>query len=352
MARNMDISLVLVLHLHVFCLPMYVGARTFTVANNCPFTIWYVRSLLRSVALADISYRPGMYTDMVISTDAPDYPTGWLADPYTSVSFSVPDNWKAGRIWSQGRRDCNFTVNPGPNSCLTGGCNGGLLCDVTTGTGVPPVTVAEWTLQGDQNLDYYDVSLVDGADLPMRIDNNIGCPVADCPVDLGPTCPDPLKGAFDSTGYPVGCKSACFANIDGNQANSSNCCSGQFNTPATCPASGVAYYWYFKENCPNAYAYAYDESSNTALWTCDSAGNADYTLTFCPSTTATAVAYGNSSISLSATASAGTASSSVSSSSDPSISGWTISPAFGPSNPVPSIAFFSILPWLIGLLIP
>ena len=70
------------------------------------------------------------------------------------------------------------------------------------------MTVAEWTLQGDQNLDYYDgvspsilcashstalrlripVSLVDGADLPMRIDNNVGCPVADCPVDLGPTC--------------------------------------------------------------------------------------------------------------------------------------------------------------------
>ena len=35
-------------------------------------------------------------------------------------------------------------------------------------------------------------------------------------------------------------------------------------------------------NCPNAYAYAFDESSNTALWTCDSGLNADYTLTFCP----------------------------------------------------------------------
>ncbi len=25
------------------------------------------------------------------------------------------------------------------------------------------------------------VSLVDGADLPMRISNNVNCPVADCP---------------------------------------------------------------------------------------------------------------------------------------------------------------------------
>jgi len=35
-------------------------------------------------------------------------------------------------------------------------------------------------------------------------------------------------------------------------------------------------------NCPNSYAYAFDEGSGTALWTCDSALNADYTLTFCP----------------------------------------------------------------------
>lgn len=54
------------------------------------------------------------------------------------------------------RRDCDFSVSPGPNSCLDGGCNGGLLCDPHTGTGVPPATVAEWTLQGDGNRDFYD----------------------------------------------------------------------------------------------------------------------------------------------------------------------------------------------------
>ena len=32
------------------------------------------------------------------------------------------------------------------------------------------------------------VSLVDGYNLPMRIDNNKGCHIADCPVDLGPNC--------------------------------------------------------------------------------------------------------------------------------------------------------------------
>ncbi len=39
---------------------------------------------------------------------------------------------------------------------------------------------------------------------------------------------------------------------------------------------------YAEGNCPNAYAYAFDESSGSALWTCDSGLNADYTLTFCP----------------------------------------------------------------------
>ncbi|KAI0072911.1 thaumatin-like protein [Panus rudis PR-1116 ss-1] len=243
----------------------HVHARLFTVVNVCPFTIW-----------------PAMYTDLHVGTAVPNFPTGWEAAPNTAVSFPVPDNWKAagGQIW--GRRDCNFSITTGP-TCLTGWCNGGLLCDPNTGTGVPPASVAEWTLQGDGFRDFYDVSLVDGYDLPMRITNSAGCPIAECPVNLGPNCPDPLKGPFNSTGFPVGCKSACAANIDGNPTNSPNCCSGSFDTAVTCPPSGVAFYSYFKGACPNAYAYAFDESSNTALFTCDSNLNADYTLTFCPS---------------------------------------------------------------------
>ncbi|EIN10873.1 thaumatin-like protein [Punctularia strigosozonata HHB-11173 SS5] len=212
-----------------------------------------------------------MFTDLNVGSAVPSFATGWEAAASTSVSFTVPNNWKAGRIW--GRRDCDFSI-PNPNSCLDGGCNGiGMLCDAHTGTGVPPATVAEFTLT-DPTMDFYDVSLVDGYNLPMRITNNVGCPVAECPVDLGPNCPAPLKGPFDSVGFPVGCKSACDANLDGNQANSPNCCSGSFSTPATCPNS--------EGNCPNAYAYAFDESSGTALWTCDSAKNADYTVMFCP----------------------------------------------------------------------
>ncbi|EGO03963.1 hypothetical protein SERLA73DRAFT_175668 [Serpula lacrymans var. lacrymans S7.3] len=234
-------------------------ARTLTVYNACPFTVW-----------------PAMFT---AGAPYPSYTTGWQADAYTSVSFAVPDNWTAGRIW--GRRDCDFSTNPGPNSCVDGGCNGGLVCDQSTGTGVPPATLAEFTL-GSNGLDYYDVSLVDGYNLPVAITNTAGCSLADCPVDLGPNCPAAIQGPYDSTGFAVGCKSACEANIDGNPSDSANCCSGSHNTPATCPNSGVAYYSYFKDNCPNSYCYAYDESSGTALWTCPASSNADYTVTFCP----------------------------------------------------------------------
>lgn len=72
---------------------------------------------------------------------------------------------------------------------------------------------------------FYDVSLVDGYNLPMSVTSD-GCAKADCPVDLGPNCPAPLKGPLDASGNAVGCKSACFANLDGNQADSANCCSG------------------------------------------------------------------------------------------------------------------------------
>lgn len=61
---------------------------------------------------------------------------------------------------------------------------------------------------------FFVVSVTDGFNLPMRITNNKGCTIADCPVDLVPDCPAPLK-AFDASGNAIGCKSACEANLDG-----------------------------------------------------------------------------------------------------------------------------------------
>jgi len=37
-----------------------------------------------------------------------------------------------------------------------------------------------------------------------------------------------------------------------------------------------------QDQCPDAYAYGFDESSGTALWTCASGLSSDYTIVFCP----------------------------------------------------------------------
>ncbi|KAJ7234002.1 thaumatin [Mycena rebaudengoi] len=219
---------------------------------------------------------PAIFTDPNVGQSKPAQPTGWEAPAGNTVTFQVPDDWAAGRIWL-------FVVlshKPAVSACSAGSCNGGLECAAAGGTGVPPVTVAEWTLGKNGSPDNYDVSVVDGFNIPMSVVPTGGCPQASCPVDLNPGCPAPLQLA--GPGGIAGCKSACSANLDGNAADSPNCCSGSHNVPETCPPSGVQFYDYFKKPCVNAYAYAYDESSKTALWTCDSGLKADYVVTFCP----------------------------------------------------------------------
>ncbi|KAK7045099.1 thaumatin-like protein [Favolaschia claudopus] len=240
------------------------SARTFTVKNSCSYTVW-----------------PAIYTQRNpngTAAPSPDHATGWSANPSSQVQFSVPDNWTAGRIW--GRTECNFGGSSGPNSCITGGCNGGLECSKTSGTGVPPASIAEFTLSGGGTTDNYDVSLKDGFNIPMRITNSVGCDQPTCSSDLNPNCPSPLI-VKDSSGKIAGCKSACAANLDPDPNNSPNCCTGSHDKPATCPSSGVQYYNYFKKPCPATYAYAYDESSG-ALHYCAASKKADYTIEFCP----------------------------------------------------------------------
>ncbi|KAH9051406.1 Osmotin thaumatin-like protein [Lactarius deliciosus] len=221
--------------------------RTFTVYNACPFTIW-----------------PALFTDLNVGSATPNQATGWTAPAFTAVSFSVPDNWKAGRIWLLGRRNCDFSTNPGPNSCLDGGCS--------------PATVAEFTLSTDPNsflISVFAVSLVDGYNLPMRINNNKGCGIPLCGVDLGPNCqPRTTQRTIRLDRFPVGCKSACVAGLAPDPNNSPNCCTGSHNTAATCPPSG--------NQIAQIYVYAYDESSGDALFSCPSSNRADYTITFCP----------------------------------------------------------------------
>jgi len=110
-----------------------------------------------------------------------------------------------------------------------------LAADAWVLQGVPPVSLAEWTLGVGGEPDFYDVSLVDGSNLPMTITSNKGCPTASCPVDLNPACkpnsaykPGAESFTHGFLGPPelayrnaddviVGCKSSCFANLNGDQ---------------------------------------------------------------------------------------------------------------------------------------
>ena len=159
---------------------------------------------------------------------------------------------------------------------MTGGCDGGLECDPETGTPSGPVTVAEWSLSSDRQ-DFYDVSVIDGFNLPILVDNSGGCGTVSCPVDLTKSCASPfpvydqanavpregppeLQGPTDANGTVVGCNSSCEVDSDPSEwsslqvsllgltkpaGNSPNCCTGDHATPSTCPASGVKDYAFF-----------------------------------------------------------------------------------------------------------
>jgi hypothetical protein len=159
------------------------------------------------------------------------------------------------------------------------------VCDHKSGTGIPPATLAEWTMDGDGgDQDSFDVSVVDGFNLPMTVKPSASeCEVATCPIDLVPNCPASLKA-------PGGCKSACV--VDPNPGNSPSCCSGSYSLPQTCPKSGVPFYSYFStykrasafecadgvsEQCKDAYVFAYDDNTG-GLKHCESHFKSDYTV--------------------------------------------------------------------------
>lgn len=202
---------------------------------------------------------------------------GFALEPQESKTLSLPGKW-SGRIW--GRTGCKFDAS-GRGFCQTGDCGKVLNCNAGAG-GNPPVSLLEFTFT-DTHLDFYDVSLVDGYNLPVSISavpkngkaTGTNCTTAgNCNGDLRENCPPELALKVD--GNVVACRSACEA-----FGTPEYCCTGAHNSPKTCHP--FAYSQLFKKFCPTAYSYAYDDPSS--LFTC--ASGADYTITFCPTSTST-----------------------------------------------------------------
>ncbi|XP_049815929.1 uncharacterized protein LOC126263008 [Schistocerca nitens] len=203
---------------------------------------------------------------------APPNGGGWEMAAGSSLTLELDDAW-AGRFW--GRTGCSFDAS-GRGTCQTGDCGGVLQCNGAGG--VPPVTLAEVTLGGYGGNDYYDISLVDGFNIPVTMTptdvsgggDHYRCNPATCPANVNAQCPAELQQVVN--GAVVACKSACLAfNTD------QYCCRGAYGTPDTCQSTTwpTNYPAIFKGLCPDAYSYAYDDVAST--FTCSNTG---YRITF------------------------------------------------------------------------
>jgi hypothetical protein len=229
------------------------GQRLVTFVNHMAQTIW--------VAAAP-------------SATSPLSATGWVLPAGQSVTITAPNNLNT-RFW--GRTGCVFSSG-GTGHCQTGDCGGLFQCK---GWGTIPATLAEVNFDAWQGMDFYDVSMVDGSNLPMFINitksskgtvdkiSQNGCVATGCtkPVD----CPSVLDVKAD--GKVVACISAC-ARLGGDQY----CCRGQWSSRASCdPAKWpVDYAAVFKKAEPYAYSYVDDDA--TSVFTCS--GVCDYRITF------------------------------------------------------------------------
>ncbi|MBN1411715.1 MAG: hypothetical protein JW969_12785, partial [Spirochaetales bacterium] len=149
----------------------------------------------------NITLRNNGSTTLTIRYSGSSGSASWTIGPGGSAVHSVPDGTSAMRYWAD------------------------------TGANAPPCnTLAEFTLNGAGNLDFYDVSLVDGFNVASQIVPSGGsgdgsyysCGIAGCTsTALLTGCPSELR----SQGA---CCSACM--IFGSPQY---CCSGAYNTPAT-----------------------------------------------------------------------------------------------------------------------
>lgn len=238
---------------------------TFTFVNNTDKTIW-----------VGAHGNPGHI--------APNN-GGWELAAHATMDVSTPNNW-AGLFW--GRTGCNFD-SQGNGTCETGDCGNGLYCNGARYKTVGGTSLAEFALNQYQGLDFYDVSLVDGYNIPVII-NTVnssqpdpitanGCidrPAANgpsgCTSDVNAVCPQELQ-VKNSSGQVIACTSACIA-----FKTDQYCCTGAYGSTETCnhAAWPVDYaYNVFKPAQPFAYSYAFDDASST--FTCS---HCNYRITF------------------------------------------------------------------------
>jgi hypothetical protein len=210
---------------------MTYGDPTVTVINQCSSTL-----------------KVGSSRDTEYFGDIVDVPAG------SEYTYTFPINW-SGRIW--GRMTCSG------DNCFKSGMGS-------------PASLAEFHFL-DSGKVYYDISFVDGFNLPMVVapvkkltggtgSNENYCKTSSC-TSL-PSCPAGFE-TYDDKGAVSGCMSACTKyNTD------EYCCTGAYGSADTCTTNSFASA--VSAACPDVYSYAFDDVDSAFLCTYNA-----YTVTFC-----------------------------------------------------------------------
>ncbi|TRO70678.1 hypothetical protein FKB34_17475, partial [Glycocaulis profundi] len=125
-----------------------------------------------------------------------------------------------------------------------------------------PNTVAEFALKQYADYDYFDISVIDGFNLPMQFSpNSGGCTRGiKCAANINGQCPAPLQTRG-------GCNHPCTVT-----KRDKDCCSGQFQQ--NCQPTTLSNF--FKNLCPDVRSY---EADKTSTFSCPSGTN--YDVIFC-----------------------------------------------------------------------
>ncbi|XP_027342994.1 thaumatin-like protein 1 [Abrus precatorius] len=186
-----------------------VNSAKFTLVNQCNYTVWPA-----AVSSGNVN----------LST------TGFVLKTGESSTVATPATW-TGRFW--GRTLCANDSSTGNFSCATGDCGSGKVECGGMG-GAPPATLVEISTGSVGGRDFYDVSLVDGFNVPVMV-VPVGvpggnCGSAGCPEDLNAVCPAELK--VTEKGRVVACQGAC-----GVFFKEFFCCTGEHSSRNTCEPS-------------------------------------------------------------------------------------------------------------------
>ncbi|CAG7823365.1 unnamed protein product, partial [Allacma fusca] len=227
-----------------------------TVVNRCPQIVWV-----------------GTFGDNEIPAGG-----GFRLNPGQSNTFDVRYKWLSGRIW--GRTGCDSSGR----NCDTGDCGATNCRGRTT---FDAVTLAEFGLDTNfMDLDFWDISQVDGFNLPMSIrpisgtvkEGNKCRPkqAIQCKFNMA-ACPQKFRQFSNKNGKLVACKSACTESRQDRFCCPEHKGFNRHNCPQPTDESRI-----FKNQCPDAYSHAYDDE--TSLFACQSAtpGSSSYEVVFCP----------------------------------------------------------------------